>query len=418
MAYNYYTGSELLTNKAAVAPSSNSDYTYPKKSPFNMKLAEEGFLSADENIPNFITPYTTDDSEDYGCWGKLYTYKVAGDQFYYKDGDDYTPYKFVDKYSAPILNKGNDNTNYTYSFETFDIKDYSGDDTQSPPYSLYYTLSWDSKKKIKLQTYDNRSTSPISTESMDGYGCFILLSGGGGGGGGWFGGGGGGGATALMYIDLYNLSKELSNGFITISLGKGGTGGVATTENDKHELVGGNGSNGGPSSLYVYENNEDFKETLYVISISCGGGGYGYGGNGNMSDVSGGAGGSVTARSAERSADGTITGSTSTELTKLPSYIKVLTPISGGSGGRGGRDENGSSVENTTYSIPFDFTWETPTTVIGQGSPSLGSSGGGGASALSIDSAGYGQGGTGGDEASAGQAGSGGRLIIFKNYFC
>lgn len=108
-----------------------------------------------------------------------------------------------------------------------------------------------------------------------------MLAGAGGGGGGGDqnnlnitggpgGSGGGGGATAFLYVDLYQLYKSDSTGFIKITLGAGGAGGKGGAGSDD-----GYGADGEPTILEYFvnmtEHNKD--NAVYRINIKGGGGG-------------------------------------------------------------------------------------------------------------------------------------------------
>lgn len=404
MAYNYYSNLRLLTEQAAVALSATSGYATPRNS-FSMK--DSGFYGATQTsvAPSFVTPY---ESTTYGYWGNWDRYKVAENQFYYKSGSSYIPFKFVDKYSAPILSES---SIYTYDFWPF----YAGGTAQCKQYVLQWNAT---TNKINFKKYadgaDVKTATPTAASSMDGYGCFILFSAGGGGGGGTGtvnnagGSGGGGGATAFVYADLYALYESYPTGYIYIRLGEGGDGGVGGSNK-----TGQKGKDGTGSYLFFYSSTSS-NNPIWIVCAGGKGGTWG----GNNDKVDGGSGGtSVTIVEKDNSAPA------------LPSFIKLLNAIPGGNGGKGGKGNVtvGASVRETTYSIPFDHTWKTPASkiaggigdfdVIGYGSAYSSNSGGGGASAISVNRAGYGQGGTGGAKSSAGNAGAGGGLIIFQNYF-
>ena len=98
-------------------------------------------------------------------------------------------------------------------------------------------------------------------------------SGGGGGGGdqkngigggkGCGGSGGGGGATALVYLDLYALYKESSNGYIKITNSIGGVGGNGGSGSED-----GDGQNGGDTKLEYFNGSA----TTAIYTIIAGGG--------------------------------------------------------------------------------------------------------------------------------------------------
>lgn len=279
---------------------------------------------------------------------------------------------------------------------------------------------------------EDYSSTSTTTIMKDTYGCFILLAGAGGGGGGadneyWGqgkpgGSGGGGGATALVYVDLYQLYLDYGEkSCVYIKCGHGGSGGAGGASRA-------DGTDGGATILYVCS---DFTKATAEVSIlatvTVSGGAKGLTHYWDVAaDSAGGGGGSVSAHST---------------LSNATNYVKVLTECPGGTGAvgkRGAMSTTGSTVTSKYYNLPFKnsyytikwmtynyYTWtipsgETSTAYIGVGAPNNNHGGGGGGCALGLSHNGtfnwYGWGGTGGHNGGAGTAGGPGGYIILTSY--
>lgn len=416
--YNYFFNGEKLGLIAATY-SSLSGYPEPFNNTFTLCSETDGFFKSKDSLssPTFISAGT-----GYGLWAHQDYYKVAENSFFFKNNaDQKTPYVFVNKYSAPFIKEGRvESTAYT-PFDVLLYKSYNN--------ARFYKLFWNSSSKvITIRSYTssgNFSKDAIDeTWTQEGYGCFIMLAGGGGGGGGsdqsnWFssqgGSGGGGGATALLYVDLYQLYKTASNGFIKITLGNRGAGGKGGAGSDD-----GHGTDGEPTILEYFVNMTEHNKNNAVYRINVKGGGGGGWCAWDWEVVLGAKGGEI-------STSGTA-----------PAFIQSLTLINGGDGGYGSsksKATNGNQIQNTyvtNYTIPFKFTWATYSSMatsgldlleIGKGTDKVDDKqGGGGGCAMGIVKSGnfytgFGVGGRGGATNSDGEYGGYGGLAILKNYF-
>ena len=418
--YNYFFNGEKL---ALIAATYNSLKGYPE--PFNTTFTlcsdTDGFFKSKDSLssPIFMSAGT-----GYGLWAHQSYYKVAENSFFFKDDKNQkTPYVFVDKYSAPFVKAGSSESTAYTPFDVFLNKSYSD--------ARFYKLFWNSSSKvITIRSYassDNFSKDAIKeTWTQEGYGCFIMLAGAGGGGGGGDqnnlnitggpgGSGGGGGATAFLYVDLYQLYKSDSTGFIKITLGAGGAGGKGGAGSDD-----GYGADGEPTILEYFVNMTEHNKDNAVYRINIKGGGGGGWCAWNDETVLGAKGGEI-------STSGTA-----------PAFIQRLNSIKGGDGGYGSskrKATNGNQIQNTyvtDYTIPFKFAWNTYSSLVdsnfdlievGKGTDKVDDKqGGGGGCAMGAVKdgnaySGFGIGGRGGATKGDGDYGISGGFAILKNYF-
>lgn len=94
----YYNSSDSIGEFAAKTASDSSQYTTPK----DVFTIHSYYADADANY-KYITPRT---SNDYGGWASYEYYAIAKDKFYYASSSNaYASFKFVNRLSAPLLQK-------------------------------------------------------------------------------------------------------------------------------------------------------------------------------------------------------------------------------------------------------------------------------------------------------------------------